>query len=517
MSTAAVQPTESPQRTAKDRLARGLFWCAVLSGLGLCLPLFRGGPLALDEHGSYWIIDPQIPASVWDRCRDYVATPPLWSWLQEGSVAVFGRSVEALRVPVLITYLLAIVVVGCVGRDLGGPLCGALSALVFAWHPQVLDEARIGRAYGLVLLLAALLVWWTVRWKRDPQRPAWPVVWSVTAGALFWTHYLALPFAGMCGVALLLPLSAGPQSTRPPLVRVTAAAGLTALLCLPLATPFLRLWSWSPFLNGRSGAVTWSAMIDPLWWAGLPIALAVAWLLNRFRLRPNAPAPRTDGAALLAWLALGLVMGAGLAGEAGLSSLTNPRYRVSVAVPAALLFVQCILRLGGRVPSVAGVLVGLVAVWSVTDHRPWRATRLDNPMDFAWRDMARIIGEHPSSTGPIFVQSGLVEADLLPAYFADELFSSYVACSLSHFYLPSQQPRYALPYQWRLPPEMSQWYRERLGSDATGAWLAAAVDTDLNQASVAGFERLARQAGYAPARRWEFAGAILVQYVPQPP
>jgi hypothetical protein len=78
VSALTSEPTPvASQGTGGDRWGRRLATIALLSALGLAQPMFSDLPLALDEHGSYWIIQPEAGASIWERCQRIVATPPL--------------------------------------------------------------------------------------------------------------------------------------------------------------------------------------------------------------------------------------------------------------------------------------------------------------------------------------------------------------------------------------------------------------------------------------------------------
>ena len=138
-----------------------------------------------------------------------------------------------------------------IGRDLGGPLAGGLAALVLAWHPLVLDEARFGRCYGLVLLWSALLVWFTFRWRREPRAWRWSLAWGVAAAALAWTHYLAVPFAVSIGRGgALFSVGAGIVLA----ISYWVAFSLFAALGAGGVMPAL-LAAWAPNLLFGAGAV----------------------------------------------------------------------------------------------------------------------------------------------------------------------------------------------------------------------------------------------------------------------
>lgn len=527
MSSAASVQTDRdglpPAEAASGRgpQTAGVLWGRTLLGAGClsavvwCLPMFQGHPLALDEHGSFWIIDPAVPASVWERCRSYAATPPLPSWLQQLSLAVCGRSEWAMRLPFALAFVGAVVATARLGRELAGPATGGLAALLLAWHPLVLDEVRIGRGYGLVLLLTSLLLLTTLRWMRSAASWRRMLSWSLLGSLLVWTHYLTAPLVALvwCG---LFRTRRG-DADHPPRWRMTAwpwlAAGGVILLCLPLSPAVYRLWLWSPALNGPPTAVPLLPLVGSFLWLGLPVGFVASRLGTLLAKRPVLDeGPQRGELAFLAFLVIAPVVGLFVGGQMGMSGFATPRYRVGFAVPAVLLCAAVLARRQRLAAVALGGAAMIAAVWWQQGRTPWKPASLGNPMDAAWRDMALVLRDSGRPGEAIFVQDGLMESNLVPAYYHDPLFHSYTAMSLSHFYLPVDSPRYALPWLWRQPAAMSQWYLERLAlAPGESVWLAAALDTDLNRLSVEGFLALTRQAGLRVAERREFYQSILLR------
>jgi hypothetical protein len=513
MTDAAVAaPPQAPADTC--RAGRWLLALALVCGVIHCRPLFSGLPLAIDEHASYWTIQSDGGPSVWERCQKYLATPPLGHWIQQGTLAVLGPSEWALRLPSAVAMLASILVVYRIGRDVASPLTGGAAAVLLAWHPLVLDEVRIARCYGWVVLLSACLGDLSLRWSRDPDRRGWPWLWGVTAATLVWTHYVAIPFIGLCGLLVAGTWLAQRSLSARRFGALLLGGVIVGGLALPLLPAVQRVGEWGPSWHIFATAVPWRELMGAEWWSGLPAALVAVWLLHE-RGAPSASPPVNSRLLMiqLAWLAFGLTLAGAIAQWGGQYSLASPRYRTSASVPAALLFAVLITRWPSVRAVIGGLVVGIAATWAVLDHPPWRAPRLGNPMDFAWRDMALHLEAHGAPGDPVFVQSGVIEATLIPAFYDDPTFSSYIAFSMSQFYLPSPHPRLGLPYAWQRPAEMGLWYRRQFNRTPGGrTWLAAALDTDLNQASVAGFETLIRAAGLQEVQRQTFGPAVLIDY-----
>lgn len=536
-STIRHQPSAQSNRTGQWLLA-----IALLSGIGLTAPVLWAGPLVLDEHGSYWIIDSNLPGSSLERSLSYAAIPPLSAWVQSGALGVGGKTEGAFRASSAVCYLLAIAVTWLLGRDLCGPVAGGLAAITLALHPEALDEVRIARCYGLVLLTSSALLWITVRWLRAPQRPAWGAAWGFAAAAVAWTHYMAVPLVGLAFLpsvwtALLCRRQRGACA-----VALWLAVLVCGVLCLPLVPAILRMWEWSPFLNYQRETQSVWRIIGPLWIVGLPAGLAIAWILSG--LRPDraheAVASRSDHSpvtthvsslppygttsfplrrslSLLALWALFPIVLIALAAHGDLTSLANPRYRVAYAAPGACLLAGLLTSIRGRaIHACLATAAALSAAWSVSPRLPWQLSRLGSPDAAEWKQAANIVEQEGGAGEPLFVQSGLIESSLVPAYYRDPLFMEYVACRMGRFYIETPHPRYGLPFLWETNPEMRAYFVEVLAEGRRASrddvWLACATDTDLNRRSLEGMRTLIEQQGYQVREQWDFPALVLVRY-----
>lgn len=487
---------------------------AMITMAALLAPTLTAGPLALDEHVSYWMLDSDQPATVWTRCLDYGAVPPLGSLLQQWSLAIFGKHEWALRLPSILAAWLALPVVYKLGQHLAGGTCGGVAACLLAMHPDLLDEVRIGRCYGLVVLLAALMILATVRWKEqldDGYRSAW---WGGAAVALLWTHYTAVLLVAATGAFLAWEVLRSRQRGRALARFVVVAIG--AGICLsPLLAPIERLREWGPYLNMQAPESSIWQIVSPFWWLGLPLGVAVTAGASRFVRRETAaqrgvPSAFCENGWLLLACSLVPVAVIALGAVGDLSSLSSPRYRVAY-VPAGAVWVAWVLcRSGSARIAITGVGVLLLAIWCLQPLRPWQLGRLGSPTDQEWAEIGRVISEQSQPGDPLLVQSGLVESSLVGAFVEDPLFLEYVSCRVSRFTVESSHPRWGLPYFW--DDSLQRAFRDRLqSSTAPRLWIASATDTDLNRESLAGARQIAQQAGYRIVQERVSANAVLLQ------
>ncbi|MEZ6062033.1 MAG: glycosyltransferase family 39 protein [Planctomycetaceae bacterium] len=491
---------------------RCLLVFACLSSVLLMLPMFRGAPLALDEHVSYWVIDSDLPGSLLTRSLDYSAVPPLSSWLQQLSLKVVGKSESALRLPGALCHIATVLVVFSFGVRLRDPLLGGIAAVLVAWHPEALDEVRIARCYGLVLLMSAVVVAATWRWLTLPASMTRAMFWTVSAAGLLWTHYtsgLLVVIAAACvGGRCLATRNRGLHFS----VWLVAMLALM-LVCLPLIPSVLRLRDLGEYLNYMADDQTLRGFIGPMWWLGLPAGWIVTCLAGRSSGEPRFPMKR-DAALLLACSLLPALMLAVLA-AGDLPSLANPRYRVA-CVPAGACLMALVLRRGRRWPAaVAGTAVLLISSWALAPVAPWQPGRLGDPTDAEWKELGRFISEYSRPGEAIFVQSGLVESHMVPMHPDDSLLMENAACRAGRFYIESTHPRLGLPFVWNDSLGMRPLYRDFILSsplpDKT-FWIAIATDTDLNRNSLPEMREIAESAGFVRGEHHEWPHVTLERY-----
>lgn len=497
-----------------QRAGRILLALAMVSGFALMIPTLTAGPLVLDEYGTYWIVG-EGPLTLWQRSLDYENIPPLSPWLHRVFMDVLGESEWSFRLPSVIWFLLAIVFSYLLGRELRGPLPGGLCAIVTAWHPTALGEIRLARCYSLTLLLSAICFWAAVKWMKRPYDYRWTALWAILSLALVWTHYLNS--AVVLATLLVLGWRMYVRSVRG-CVFLCVACLFLALCCCPLFAPCMRMASWGKYFGFQTESPILET-VSAMWWIGLP----VGWLAGKAaeHFRPSRSETDTRKASrfgfiiLLLW-GLAPTVGAVIVCRGEYASLANPRYRLGFDVAAGCLLVTWLTNRLGTRASIVAVVAALVASWSVADRLPWQPKRLNTQRSFQWKELALHVQQHGTAGEPLFVQSGLGEAFLIPALHEDQVILDYAACRLGRFYLKTEHPRYGLPYLWRVNPAMKLYYEDLLvrndGAFHKSLWVASATDTDLNQASYMGFERLLLAIGYESVEVIRLPDAILIHY-----
>ncbi len=500
-----------------DRAYLLVLAAALLSGLLLMIPALRPVPLAMDEYGTYWIISDANPLTLMERSLQYENIPPLSPLIRQWMFAVLGESEFTFRLPSVIWYLLTIMTVYVLGRDLLGPWPGALAALVCAWHQNVLGEVPIARCYGLGLFLATLSYWFTVRWMRAPRNPVWALLWTAASSALIWTHYLNMAVT-LSQIAILIYSFRGVNIHAKSMAVVALA--LYVASAIPLLPAVFRMAQWGSSFGFQGADPIWKIFI-PLWWLGLPVGLAVGWILaRRFRAPTQSEMPLSSLVLLIIWGLLPPLLATVICRD-DLASLSNPRYRIGFAGPAACLVAAALCHRRARLVSLVSIVVAIVFAWIPAPRAPWTLKRLGAPQSYEWKDMALAIEQRGSAGEPIFVQSGLGESFLIPGFYLDPVFLDYAGCRLGRFYCKTEHPRIGLPFLWEASDDMKQHYRDLVDAGLKAGhetlWLAGATDTDLNVRSIAGFDAILASKGFQPVEQTKHRNSVLLRYKRQPP
>ncbi|HEY0758003.1 MAG TPA: glycosyltransferase family 39 protein [Acidisarcina sp.] len=163
--------------------------------------------------------------------------PPVYALLARVSMHIFGASEAALRLPSLIAYLAAIVLLYKFVRYRQDGLTALLAVMVFVTHPWPSYYATEARPYAIVLLFAALSLtgWRMAVSAHHPRR--WGIwIMSASIAAAVLSYHMALP-------AVLLPVAAGElwrSFQRKRLDLALIGAGAAALLPLVYTLRLIR-------------------------------------------------------------------------------------------------------------------------------------------------------------------------------------------------------------------------------------------------------------------------------------
>ncbi len=215
-----------------------------------------------DEAASLWFSGHSIQ-NIWNELPKHEPHPPLYYFMLNGWIAVFGDSASAVRSMSAIANLATIPLVYVIGRQTAGPKLGRevglVASLVFALSTAQIAYAQEARMYALwVFAMAAVLAATTtiVRNHADaPEASAQPwtpyIALGVSTALLPWFQHLGGLIAAYLGVVLGLWWVIATSASRGIILRLIVAG----LVCLLLSAPAIAY-----FVSGL--ALTQSFWLD---------------------------------------------------------------------------------------------------------------------------------------------------------------------------------------------------------------------------------------------------------------
>lgn len=234
VDSAAVAETHDDLDDRPSSLVVGLMLLA--AAIPLVARFVVGTELWLDEALSVNIA--KLPISDLAEALRHDGHPPLYYVLLHGWMQVFGDGNLAVRAMSGVISLAALPLAYAVGRRIGGPRLGLLSAWALALSPFFLRYGSETRMYALVVVLVLAGYLAVDRALESPSLASLAGV-ALTSSALLWTHYWALWLLATVGILLLVDVvvrTREARTLRPPLavIGAMAAGGVAFAPWLPV-------------------------------------------------------------------------------------------------------------------------------------------------------------------------------------------------------------------------------------------------------------------------------------------
>ncbi len=206
--------------------------------------------LANESHTALAAFQPNVTLVVWSALRFDPGKPALYHILLHWYCSVFGHSEVAVRSMSVIFEVATVGLLFALGQELFGFGLGIVAALLWAFNPEALAIARLGRVYALftALALAHVLFLSKLRHKRGAGTTALA---GLLGAAMLYTHLDGvLIIAADCVVSIRELRRYGRSTTLP-----------AVMISLGLFLPFL------PLAASQTRAYLFGHWID---WLGLP-------------------------------------------------------------------------------------------------------------------------------------------------------------------------------------------------------------------------------------------------------
>lgn len=339
---------------------------------------------------------------VWDRAHVWLHKQPLFLWCMSLSMAVFGTSELALRLPSVLLATWWIWLLYRTGCLLQGRVAGLVAALLGLSCYFVFDlvSGRQGMEHNDVAFLGwvSASIWAWMEWRAQPRRRYWLLI-GVFAGFAVLTKWLpGLLVFGVWGVAGLL--EGGWAAWRPFWRPLLGSLGVALLVALPwqvyIHWRFPAEAAEELAYNARHFSEALEGHAQPwdfhfqnygvlLGWSSLPLLLlGLVWGLR-------TPGKRALVLALLA----GIVV---VYGFYSLAATKMPAFPLMAALPvfvlagAGLGWLGHALRLRGRVAGY--VVLALVGLALVSGRFDWAALQRDHLDQSKERNLAAFCALH---------------------------------------------------------------------------------------------------------------------------
>jgi hypothetical protein len=455
-----------PGPPANDNRPWQLVLLGLLTLLGCAFRVWQTREsLWLDELHTAWCATGSL-AEVAERAA-IGNQSPLFFWLEWALVRLLGPSELTLRLPsVLAGSVLPVAIYSLCRRWSLASWIGLLAAALIVFDPLSIFFATEARPYALVQLLATVHIGIAVEHFLRPTAVL-RFAFVALAAILFHFHYTAALLLAAESILWALLIRTQPASVRHRWPAFALDLALVAILCLPavgsLVAIFERRDNWAAFVPSRS------------LWAPWDLFQLLPWSLGAFfilvALASKARKDLLPGLIALCWFLVPVFL-AWLATAGGMARLFFPRY-VAVSAPAAILLTaMCADLFPQRWLKVAcGASILSFALWtSGIAHQLGTDGRIIGDRREDWRGaIAWLNAELLDDYDPVFVASGLIEADALRAPHSP-LFEDYCLFPVTSLYPLAAERRDLVPLPFRVPTRPDEKMR-RLIDERNGAWV----------------------------------------------
>jgi len=206
--------------------------------------------IANEAYSALAAFQPSIELVAQNAIRFDPGKPVLYHILLHWFCGIFGHSEASIRAMSMLFGVATLALLFALGQDLFGFGIGIVAALLWAFNPEALVSARLGRMYSLFTALALAHVWALSR-LRHKQTPGASALAGLAGGAMLYTHLDAVLIIAADCVVIVREFRRDGRSLTLPAV----------IFSLLLFSPFL------PVAVAQTRALLFAHWLD---WIGAP-------------------------------------------------------------------------------------------------------------------------------------------------------------------------------------------------------------------------------------------------------
>ncbi len=455
--------------------------------------------LWLDELHSAWVVS--AGASEIAERAQIGNQSPLYFYILWATTSLFGMSEWTLRLPSLVAGVgLVAIAYGLVYQFTRSPIAAAASSLLAAFDHNFLFYATETRPYAFVQLLAAVQL--SILWNlQTASTTRGRIAFVVSSVGLFYIHYTAILL--LAGEVVYFVSQQWWCRQRTDVSAYTIRRSTIDLLCIAaMTTPALahlldigaRRNAWGSFINDTSLLlpVRWFSLTS---YVGVPAIVCLVLAIAKVAITLRRDEPTTRDAVLLTtangatiassigssrrsvtatfllacWLGVPLAI-VWLLTVTKVAPLYLGRYVIGGALAPVLFAGLCVAVLESRRSQAlaACLLIGYAVYASGMIEQFRHDRRLFGDRVENWRDAVRYVNDNRVGSSPVFVRSGLLEADRL-ATDDSNLLRDYCVSPVTSIYRIDGLPSEILPLTTRAPGKLTKEDVKRIEASGT-AW-----------------------------------------------
>ena len=226
------QTDQSPRLADRDvPLVAIAVAAAVLLTWALQLP----SSLWIDELGTFWVIDGDLSSTA-DRAWRFHGQTPLYYTLLWSVTELFGSSEIVLRLPSLVSMVLAALLVYRLAARHFGHGVAWIALATFVVFPGIGTHASDARPYALALLATLVATTALDAWLTTPALSR-ALIYGLAAAAVIYVHYVFATVLFAHGLYFVWCLVNAPPEVRSRLWRGAALASAVGLLAISPTFP----------------------------------------------------------------------------------------------------------------------------------------------------------------------------------------------------------------------------------------------------------------------------------------